>query len=897
MLTPEQQEKIKKRFDAVYRGAVERGGSLAEAAQYTAVDVLGSARQFPEVTEILVEYQIAGAKKNLEEIRKSTTSTASPATAQGMGAATSTNTPATLKVEMAKTEPAANEQKVQPETKPPARVGPPATAQLGVQSEFVKPSADPLTLVPAELKAKPNWVRWVLEPDKNGNLTKPPYQLNGDKASYTDPSTWNTFEAVTKGVISNTQGVGICLDENFIAFDLDGCRNPETGEFTDWAKRIMTLLGGYWEVTPSGYGIRGYAFGKLPAAGPCRLLLATSAGYGDKVRIDVFRGIGYVTVTGNRISTASSMESPNVLRTYELCCTIAEEFPSEKRKQASQFGGNDSDSTVVFTQASGTTLTSKLAVLMYGKITNPKHPFEIQDEWGNKVSSDTQSEADLSLVTLLAIKHDGDTELIDSDFRESALYRSKWEPSVHKSYQKLTIAKAIATAQRIKERESEKEKNSEQFTSTPNLEVREIEEPEESSSPLVLPHSALTSTVLGDLYDQVFAPNGWPMEFALPSLATDCSVLVPRRESQGTILVEPPLTQLYTGLIGPVNVGKSQIIEWGAKSVGIFADERNEHYVQVKFGSAEQMWKYLHMFSKGVSSAPNAFHTAVLINPDEWSHVMAKAGIPDASFASNLTTAFNKLRHNVTLGGQGGGRPVEIQFPFSIIGGIVDTEFGNTYSANTVGGLYDRMLFGVAPEGFDWAYRPFPYHHPFFRGGKMALNPVPVDIQPDVWELTKAWKNQDKGLTRIIEIAVRVATIFASMDGRTVLTAKDVEKMWGFVTYEKNVRGLFLPNPGVNPDAVYANAALAWIKLHARQWRTFKELKDGTNYYRRQLGPYVCTRTLQALTKDNEIDMWVSGLNKEGKLNPMPADYQGKRPKIHEGLVRVAASGAEAEAA
>src|SRR5215472_8598926 len=37
---------------------------------------------------------------------------------------------------------------------------------------------DPLPLLPAELKAKPNWVRWKLE-TVNGRLTKVPYQANG----------------------------------------------------------------------------------------------------------------------------------------------------------------------------------------------------------------------------------------------------------------------------------------------------------------------------------------------------------------------------------------------------------------------------------------------------------------------------------------------------------------------------------------------------------------------------------------------------------------------------------------------------------------------------------------------------------------------------------------------
>ena len=92
-------------------------------------------------------------------------------------------------------------------------------------------------LVPAELKAKPNWVRWKLE-QVNERLTKVPYQINGSKASSTNPVTWNTYEAVIAGAaIDETQGVGVVTDDTFSGFDLDGCRNPANGEITEWAKR------------------------------------------------------------------------------------------------------------------------------------------------------------------------------------------------------------------------------------------------------------------------------------------------------------------------------------------------------------------------------------------------------------------------------------------------------------------------------------------------------------------------------------------------------------------------------------------------------------------------------------------------------------------------------------
>jgi putative DNA primase/helicase len=308
--------------------------------------------------------------------------------------------------------------------------------------------ADVLPLVPAELKTKPNWVRWKLE-IVNGRLSKVPYQLNGNKASSTDRATWNSYGNIISGaVINDHEGVGVMTDGTWIGFDLDGCRNPESGEIASWARRVVEALGTYTEITPSGMGVRAYALGTLPD-GARRFSMAASAGFGDKVGIEAYSGQRYFTVTGNRIGDASSLDSPNVVQAYELCGAISREFPSQTRKTAPTFHSQDS-SSVTYESAAGTVATSKLAVLMYGTITS-RCPFVIEDAHGNKVTAPSQSEADMSLATLLAMKQN-DAELIDAAFRESSLYRVKWERLGER-----TIEKAIKTAQRL-------ESKTEQFT-------------------------------------------------------------------------------------------------------------------------------------------------------------------------------------------------------------------------------------------------------------------------------------------------------------------------------------------------------------------------------------------------------------------------------------------------
>jgi primase-polymerase (primpol)-like protein len=86
-------------------------------------------------------------------------------------------------------------------------------------------------------------------------------------------------------------------------------------------------------------------------------------------------------------------------------------------------------------------VTTKLALLMHGEIVN-RSPFTVNMQ-GNSIEYPSHSEADMALVTLLAMKHNGDAGLIDADFRESSLYRAKWE---REDYRNGTIQKAIRTA-------------------------------------------------------------------------------------------------------------------------------------------------------------------------------------------------------------------------------------------------------------------------------------------------------------------------------------------------------------------------------------------------------------------------------------------------------------------
>ena len=158
---------------------------------------------------------------------------------------------------------------------------------------------------------------------------------------------------------------------------------------------------------------------------------------------------------------------------------------------------------------------------------------------------------------------------------------------------------------------------------------------------------------------------------------------------------------------------------------------------------------------------------SVLITPDEWSHLFAKAAIPDASFPSVLTTSFYRRNQIFTLGGRDGGREYALNLAMSFIGGIAEEEFDTVFGAASLGGLYDRFLFGRAPNGFKWNYQPCPIPQ---AKHWLEWNLKPVRVDQSVYDVIRGWNKENSVLGRVAEICTRIAVIYASLDGRPEIT-------------------------------------------------------------------------------------------------------------------------------
>lgn len=160
------------------------------------------------------------------------------------------------------------------------------------------------TLLPAldGMKAEPRWLVWRWERHwKSGKATKVPYQASAPSrhAKSNSPKTWGSFEdAIAAYEAGLVHGIGYALaDGDLGMFDLDDCRDRETGAISEWAQEQVRRTASYAEVTTSGTGLR--IIGR--ATGP-KVHRNQTVPDADGGRIETYRGCErYVVVTGDHL--------------------------------------------------------------------------------------------------------------------------------------------------------------------------------------------------------------------------------------------------------------------------------------------------------------------------------------------------------------------------------------------------------------------------------------------------------------------------------------------------------------------------------------------------------------------------------------------------------------------
>lgn len=107
-----------------------------------------------------------------------------------------------------------------------------------------------------------NFILWTFGHGRDGRLTKLPRTVDGQPCSWQDPKSRASFTDVAAGYRarytpgSHLWGIGyVFADDRYFALDLDGCRQPDTGQLTDFARDMLGAFPTYCEISPSAEGL------------------------------------------------------------------------------------------------------------------------------------------------------------------------------------------------------------------------------------------------------------------------------------------------------------------------------------------------------------------------------------------------------------------------------------------------------------------------------------------------------------------------------------------------------------------------------------------------------------------------------------------------------------------
>ena len=275
--------------------------------------------------------------------------------------------------------------------------------------------------IPPELPEIGRWVCWRWD-WRNNKWTKPPIQIDGSFAKNNEPATWTTFSQAMDAFRKNRSlaGIGFVFtdDDDIVGVDIDNCILPD-GSLDERGKQAMEHFGdSYGEVSPSGTGLKFLIRGQVPGG--------KSGRKNPKLDVELYGSVRYFTLTGRRVTSGREVvECQDKLDSW--CRAVFDEPQLAK-------------SLPVVAQLAAMPLSVQDIVDKAAQATNGG---KFQRLWNGDTSDHAgdDSAADMALCSMLAFWCAGDANLIDQCFRQSGLFRDKWERD---DYRSQTIEKAIA---------------------------------------------------------------------------------------------------------------------------------------------------------------------------------------------------------------------------------------------------------------------------------------------------------------------------------------------------------------------------------------------------------------------------------------------------------------------
>lgn len=290
--------------------------------------------------------------------------------------------------------------------------------------------------IPQQLKSSALWCCWrYLKRDGQEKPTKVPFcPMTGKAARSNDRSTFGRFEQAAFALdMGKYDGLGIGIFDDVCAIDIDNC--IENGVFSPMAEEIINEMNSYWEVSPSGSGVR-------------ILFRAPNLNYdkrkyyinNQKLGLEIYAaGIThkFVTVTGNSPDTIGINDRTKELHRI-LDRFMRRDVPQNLTKKP--VSGNPE----LRIRLDDQTIVNKAKKAKNGALFERLMAGNYSDYLSPTTNEPDQSAGDLALCNMLAFWCSKDPAQIDRIFRTSGMMRQKWDrPTAGSTYGAITIQRAI----------------------------------------------------------------------------------------------------------------------------------------------------------------------------------------------------------------------------------------------------------------------------------------------------------------------------------------------------------------------------------------------------------------------------------------------------------------------
>ena len=288
-----------------------------------------------------------------------------------------------------------------------------------------------------ELKRLCVWLCWK-RVSKNGRLTKQPFSISGRAIGTSEEyrTEWVTFDEATAALRqpgSGFDGIGFVMPEGIFLLDVDHI-NKDDPKFA----AIHGLFHTYTEISPSGNGYHIYGradLSRIPKAWDaqegCWKLDSKYYVKNSSAGLELYIGgltNRFATFTGNTVDTASE-----VMDCTDAVLTFLENY-MRRPVPSTITSATDAEKYIVLSEDAIPTILDELRNQKNGA------KFARLFDNGDTTGYGSASEADAALCAMIAFRAGPNPDLIDTIFRQSALYREKWERS---DYSSSTIATGI----------------------------------------------------------------------------------------------------------------------------------------------------------------------------------------------------------------------------------------------------------------------------------------------------------------------------------------------------------------------------------------------------------------------------------------------------------------------